>query len=49
MIATYRAEQVDPALEQKFITEEERLLFWHDADGEFSEYVKGQLTCYAEA
>ena len=39
-----KAEQVDQALEQKFITEEERLVFWHDADGEFAEYVKGQLS-----
>lgn len=39
-----KAEQVDQALRQKFITEEERLVFWHDEAGEFSEYVKDGLS-----
>ena len=34
-----KAEQVDQALHQKFIEEGERLVFWHDENGEFSDYV----------
>jgi len=34
-----KAEQVDQALSAKFVTEGERLVFWHDADGEFADYV----------
>ena len=34
-----KAEQVDQALHQKFVTEGERLVFWHDPNGEFVEYV----------
>ena len=38
-----KAEQVDQALRQKFIDEGERLVFWHDPNGEFSDYVEGGL------
>ncbi len=38
-----KAEQVDQALHQKFITEGQRLVFWHDAPGEFAEYVRAGL------
>ena len=38
-----RAEQVDKALKQKFVTEGERLVFWHDADGEFADYISRGL------
>ena len=38
-----KAEQIDQALHQKFITEGERLVFWHDANGEFADYVAGGL------
>ena len=34
-----KAEQVDQALQQKFVTEGERLVFWHDPNGEFADYV----------
>ena len=34
-----KAEQVDQALQQKFVTDGERLVFWHDPNGEFAEYV----------
>lgn len=34
-----KAEQVNQALEQKFIEDGARLVFWHDAKGEFREYV----------
>ena len=39
-----RAEQVDQALLQKFIAEEERLVFWHDRDGEFADYMADGLS-----
>ena len=39
-----KAQQVDQALIQKFITEDERLVFWHDARGEFADYVAAGLT-----
>ena len=39
-----KAEQVDKALQQKFLTEDERLVFWHDTNGEFSDYVTDGLT-----
>ena len=39
-----KAEQVDQALHQKFVTEGERLVFWHDPNGEFTGYVEGDLT-----
>ncbi len=32
-----KAEQVDRALHQKFVTEGERLVFWHDPNGEFED------------
>ena len=49
MTIEQRLEQVEQALEEKFTIEEEHPVFWYDADGVFAEYVKGQLTCYAEA
>ncbi|MFQ5568245.1 MAG: BREX-1 system phosphatase PglZ type A [Rhodothermales bacterium] len=39
-----KAEQVDQALRQKFIAEEARLVFWHDPNGEFADYVEAGLT-----
>ena len=39
-----KAEQVDTALRQKFISEDERLVFWHDPNGEFADYVGDGLT-----
>ena len=38
-----KAEQVDKALQQKFVTEGARLVFWHDPSGEFADYVAGGL------
>ncbi len=38
-----KAEQVDKALHQKFVTEGARLVFWHDPNGEFEDYVAGGL------
>ena len=38
-----KAEQVDQALSQKFVTEGARLVFWHDPNGEFVDYVGGGL------
>ena len=35
-----KAEQVDQALHQKFVTDGERLVFWHDLNYEFWEYVE---------
>jgi len=34
-----KAQQVDQALSQKFITEGARLVFWHDPNGEFTDYA----------
>jgi hypothetical protein len=34
-----KAEQVDQALRDKFLTQGARLVFWHDTNGEFSEYI----------
>lgn len=34
-----KAEQVDQALYQKFVTEQHRLVFWHDRQGEFADYI----------
>ena len=34
-----KAEQVDQALRQKFVSEGARLVFWHDAKSEFADYV----------
>ena len=39
-----KAEQIDQALIQKFVTENERLVFWHDANGEFADYIASGLT-----
>ncbi len=39
-----KAEQVDQALCQKFIAVGERLVFWHDPNGEFADYVAGGFT-----
>ena len=44
-----KAEQVDKALAQKFLTEEERLVFWHDTNGEFSDYIARPLPAELEA
>ena len=38
-----KAEQVDQALSQKFVTEGARLVFWHDPNGEFVDYIGGGL------
>ena len=38
-----KAEQVDQALHQKFVTEGARLVFWHDPNAEFEDYVGGGL------
>ncbi|MCK4304769.1 MAG: BREX-1 system phosphatase PglZ type A, partial [Candidatus Eisenbacteria sp.] len=38
-----KAEQVDKALHEKFVTEDARLVFWHDPNGEFADYVAGGL------
>lgn len=38
-----KADQVDQALHQKFVTESQRLVFWHDPNGEFADYVKTGL------
>lgn len=38
-----KAEPVDSALRQKFLTEGHRLVFWHDAVGEFADYVAAGL------
>ena len=32
-----KAEQVDQALSQKFVTEGARRVFWHDPNGEFAD------------
>ena len=34
-----KAEQIDQALQQKFVREGERLVFWHDPNGEFADYI----------
>jgi uncharacterized protein (TIGR02687 family) len=38
-----KAQRVDQALIQKFITENERIVFWHDAKGEFTDYLSSGL------
>lgn len=38
-----KAEQVDRALYQKFVTEQQRLVFWHDTHGEFADYIAAGL------
>lgn len=38
-----KTEQVNEALEQKFLTEGNRLVFWHDANGEFADYLSEGL------
>lgn len=38
-----KADQVDQALEQKFVHQGARLVFWHDAKGEFRDYVDAGL------
>ncbi|MCA9633385.1 MAG: BREX-1 system phosphatase PglZ type A [Myxococcales bacterium] len=38
-----KAHEVDKALRQKFIAEGARLVFWHDADAEFADYVAGEM------
>lgn len=39
-----KAEQVDKALAQKFLVEGHRLVFWHDPNAEFAEYIEQGLT-----
>lgn len=39
-----KTHEVDKALRKKFVTEDQRLVFWHDADGEFAEYIGGGLS-----
>ena len=39
-----KAEQIDQALCQKFITEGERLVFWNDSSAEFVDYVQQGLS-----
>jgi hypothetical protein len=36
-----KTEQLDQALHQKFVTERARLVFWHDPNAEFTEYLAG--------
>jgi len=38
-----KAEQIDQALHQKFVTEDERPVLWHDPNGEFADYVADEL------
>jgi len=38
-----KAEQIENALAQKFNTDAARLVFWHDAPGDFADYLKGGL------
>ena len=38
-----KSEQVDQALHERFVAEGERLVFWHDPNGEFADYVAGGL------
>ncbi|MDP6650668.1 MAG: BREX-1 system phosphatase PglZ type A, partial [Gammaproteobacteria bacterium] len=38
-----KAEQVDQALEQKFLSDGQRLVFWHDGAGEFAGYIDSGL------
>ncbi|MEZ4281616.1 MAG: BREX-1 system phosphatase PglZ type A [Myxococcota bacterium] len=38
-----KAEQVEKALRQKFLTENERLVFWHDPNGEFVDFIDAGL------
>lgn len=38
-----KAEQVEQALRKKFFDEQQRLVFWHDRDAEFSDYVSEAL------
>jgi len=44
-----KAAQVDKALLQKFIIDDERIVFWHDQDSEFSDYVSEGLEGELEA
>lgn len=39
-----KSEQVDKALLQKFVTEGQRLVFWHDSDSGFTDYVQSGLS-----
>ena len=38
-----KADQVDQALRQKFLADNERIVFWDDSKGEFSEYISRGL------
>ena len=44
-----KAEQVSQALCLKFIEDDERLVFWHDPNGEFTDYFEGGLPSELEA
>ena len=39
-----KTEQVDQALKQKFIADGERLVFWHDPNTEFKDYIQAGLS-----
>lgn len=39
-----KADQVDQALRQKFLSEGARLVFWHDQNSEFADYVSAGLS-----
>ncbi len=43
-----KAEQLDQALRQKFCSEGERLVFWHNPKGEFREYILSGLPAELE-
>ena len=38
-----KADQVDQALRQKFLEEDQRIVFWDDLEGEFSDYISRGL------
>jgi uncharacterized protein (TIGR02687 family) len=39
-----KVEHVDQALHQRFVTEGARLVFWHDTEAEFTEYIERGLS-----
>ena len=38
-----KAQQIDPALQERVFTQGERLVFWHDPDYEFYAYIEALL------
>ena len=38
-----RAEQVDRALQQRYLEDRARIVFWNDQNGEFEDYIKDGL------